>query len=108
MQLTKNLSRNLLDLAKESNDSKILEQLAHNVDATIRRAVARNLNTPSGILSQLANDPVMNVSYMASLNPHCYDKREFSDTSNPCISCVKDERTMVCVDCSTLNTFYNR
>ena len=108
MQLTKNLTRNPLDLAKESNDTKILEQLAHNVDATIRRAVARNINTPSGILSQLANDPVLNVSYMASSNPKCSEKREFSDTSNPCISCEKDERTMVCVNCSTLNAYYNR
>lgn len=60
-------------------DFKTLEQLAHNVDATIRRSVARNLNTPSGILLLLANDPVMNISYMVSSNPNCYDKKDSLD-----------------------------
>lgn len=106
MQLTNNLKKSPLHLAKESNDPKVLAKLASSFDILVRRAVARNPHTSSDILSLLSYDPVMNVSFMASSNPNCSDQREFSDTLNPCISCKQDERDISCLDCTKLNSFY--
>jgi len=103
---TANLNQNeLLELAKNSADSSLLSQLASEMNFMIRRAVARNINTPSNILSRLVKDPVLNVSYMASLHPNCSYLRNFSDTSHPCVKCEQDERTMRCTSCKKLSAY---
>lgn len=96
----------LLELAKTTNCKQTLHTLASSVNASVRRAVARNMHTLSNTLDRLSRDPVLNVSYMAVQHPNCTEKRDFLDTSNPCISCQKDERTMVCVNCPTLVEYY--
>lgn len=101
-----NSTNNLLDKAKTSNCTQTLHDLAQASDASIRRAVARNIHTLSDTLNKLATDPVLNVSFMATQHPKCTLKREFHDTSNPCVVCEKDERDMVCVNCQTLKEYY--
>jgi len=98
----------LLEQAKSSTCTKSLSQLATSTHTLVRRAVARNMHTLTKTLNSLARDPVLNVSFMAVQNPKCTRKREFSDISNPCVVCEKDERHMVCVNCPTLENFYNR
>lgn len=95
----------LLNIAKSTNCLNVLSKLTQSVDATIRRAVARNLNSSSDILEKLAFDSVENVSYMAVKNPNCSVSRNFN-ISNPCVVCEKDERTMNCVKCETLEEYY--
>lgn len=95
-----------LETAKTSTCTQTLHDLAVCADATVRRAVARNMNTLSKTLDILANDPVLNVSFMATKNPNCLVQREFEDISNPCVQCDKDERHMVCINCQTLNAYY--
>jgi len=101
-----NTSNELLETAKTSTCSKTLHNLAQSSSSSVRRAVARNLHTLSDTLDTLANDPVLNVSFMATKNPRCLVKREFLDISNPCIYCEKDERELVCTNCPTLKEFY--
>ena len=96
----------LLEVAKTSNCAQTLHNLAESTHSAVRRAVARNMNTLSNTLEQLAHDPVLNVSFMATQHPKCNVKREFSNCLNPCVTCEKDERTMVCVNCSTLEDYY--
>ena len=95
----------LLDIAKTSDSKEILDKLISSPDSTIRRAVARNKNTSSSTLEKLAFDAVENVSFMAVQNPQCRVHRTFK-ISNPCVICEKDERTMECTDCDTLNEYY--
>lgn len=98
-------NKNLLELAKSSTESSILSELANATDSIIRRAVARNINTPSKILAFLIEDPVLNVSYMASLNPNCISSRDFSDASHPCVICESDERLRICEKCKNLLSY---
>lgn len=95
----------LLNIAKSTDCLNVLNKLTQSVDATIRRAVARNRNSSPAILEKLAYDSVENVSYMAVKNPNCSISRNFS-ISNPCVICEKDERTMNCVKCETLEEYY--
>lgn len=97
-----------LNLAKTTSSNEILNELKSSLDMNIRRAVARNINSSPSILEKLAMDPVENVSYMAVQNPNCPITREFYNTDNPCITCEEDERTMNCVNCNKLCSFYNK
>lgn len=102
---TKSL-KELYDIANNTNEISILKKLSCHNDSTLRRIVAKNRNTPINIINTLALDPVLNVSYVASSHPNCTYKREYADLSNPCISCTKDERVIVCTNCDTLNNHY--
>jgi hypothetical protein len=76
-----------LSLAINSSDFGILNELMQSASSKIRRAVARNINTPKDVLNELAYDPVLNVSYKAMENPNCSIKREIDEEIHPCVSC---------------------
>jgi len=90
-----------LNRAFESSDIKELKKLKDSHDMRVRRAVAKNTNIDTSIANELLYDPVLNVSYMASLNPNCTLKRSFSNVNlnNKCILCDEDERYIDCVNC---------
>ena len=93
--------------ALNSNNKEILSKLISEGSASIRKALAQNLNTPREILNKLAYDPVMNVSYVAVQNPNCTVKREFSQTDHPCFTCKEDESSSACQNCQLLKNYYH-
>ena len=98
----------LLEMAKTSICPQTLHNLASSSHTNVRRAVARNIHTLSKTLEQLAYDPVLNVSFIATKHPNCDVSREFKNTLNPCVSCKKDERKMVCENCKILQSYYKK
>jgi len=89
-----------LDIAKTSENLDELKTLVDCESMLVRRAIARNKNIDEEIANLLAFDPVLNVSYMASNNPNCTQKRDFSNYSLVgCVVCDKDERELNCVEC---------
>lgn len=93
--------KELLDLAYNTNDNKVFRVLLDVENMFVRRALARNINTPSEVIDRLAIDPVQNVSYMAVKHRNCSIKREFeSDKLHACVVCSTDERHMNCHACS--------
>lgn len=97
----------ILDLARSSTDINLLDELSKSNDMQVRRSVARNQKTPANILLNLLHDPVLNVCFMANQNPNCPKTRDFSNIDHPCVSCMKDEKHLNCVNCSTLNTYFD-
>lgn len=98
-----------LENAKTTSDVALLRKLRTCVDFNVRRAVARNRHTTSDILELLCLDPVMNVSYMASLHPNSPLKREYNEKDiNPCVMCEHDERSIECSSCESKKYFYIR
>lgn len=99
MTMPHNSEKELLHLAKTSTELNVLYDLHKSPNMNIRRAVARNKNITESIANKLVSDPVLNVSYMASLNPNCTSKREFNTPLDGCVICEEDEREIYCVDC---------
>lgn len=89
----------LLQLAFGS-DVEVLEELAKSRYVNVRRAVAKNSRISTDIANLLVKDPVLNVCYMASKNPKCSLKRDFSHINDKCVLCTKDERFMNCSGCN--------
>ena len=85
-----------LSLAINSKDTNILVMLLCEPSSKIRRALARNLNTPKSALNILAYDPVLNVAFKALENPNCTVKRVLSDTDHPCVCCNISEDKKNC------------
>jgi hypothetical protein len=98
---------NLIDLAINSSDTSVLEQLSKSNNIKVRRAVARNRYTSASVLERLLFDPVLNVSYMASLNSNNILQREFDEITHPCVLCTKDESSLNCSSCKNLSRYYN-
>ncbi len=96
-----------LSLASSSTDIKVLNELLEHRTAGVRRAVARNRSTPNNLLNILAYDPVLNVSYMAMQHPNCTVKRDFSDTSHPCVACDINIGNSRCHSCDQINNIYS-
>ena len=92
----------LIEMAYNSSEHKVLEKLITHNNMSIRRAVARNTNAPRIILDKLADDPVQNVSYMASKNPNCINPKVFKDNLPVCVVCNIDERKQDCEGCIKL------
>jgi hypothetical protein len=91
----------LLELAYNTTDQKVFKILSSFENMFVRRAVARNINTPSKIVNQLANDPVQNVSFMALQHRNCTINREICNLNlHQCVICIKDERSMDCSGCN--------
>ncbi|QDF27527.1 hypothetical protein [Halarcobacter anaerophilus] len=90
-----------LNRAFESDNIDELRSLHESPDMNIRRAVAKNSNIDSDIANDLLYDPVLNVSYMASLNPKCTISRNFCNVKlTKCVVCKKDERNLDCLECN--------
>jgi hypothetical protein len=106
MDFRKKDTQELYDLAFKTSDVNILKHLSEHENSTVRRIVAKNNSTTTAILNTLACDPVLNVSFMAGKHPKCTLRRDYTDISNPCISCEQDERTMICTGCKNLEHYY--
>lgn len=95
-----------ISLALNTEDVSILSKLMSDVSVRVRRAVARNRFTPSSVLEVLIEDPVLNVSFMASQNKNCQKKRIIDrDLDHPCVSCKAKENNMDCDRCVKLKKF---
>ena len=89
-----------LTRAIESRSLEELHVLHLSRYMNVRRAVARNENINSIIANNLLMDPVMNVSYMASLHPKCTEERVFPEEKlTSCVICERDERKLICNTC---------
>lgn len=96
----------LIEIVKSTTKIETLNQLKSHSNPIVRRAVARNKYVSQSILKYLINDPVLNVSYMVQQNPSFNIKRDFIDTSNPCVGCLEDERYRDCDNCTILKEYY--
>ncbi|MDC7243829.1 MAG: hypothetical protein PQJ44_07915 [Sphaerochaetaceae bacterium] len=94
-----------LNIAIETHDVNLLTLLMGEKNMIIRRAVARNINTPSSVLNILAYDKVLNVVYQALKNPNCTVKRKIKDINHPCITCNLRGDEMDCSNCVNLKKY---
>lgn len=104
-----NLIKNQIEkiqLALNTADIDIMDELKFDVSTNVRRALAKNRNTPSRIIDKLAFDPALNVSFMALQNRNCTQKRDLRECANhPCVSCTKSELNLNCTSCPSLRDF---
>jgi len=104
MNLEMNQASQLLERAKTSTCPIELEKLHNSSSMNVRRAVARNTNITTETANKLVNDPVLNVSFMASKNPKASIQKAFDENSlNYCVLCEEDERHMNCSQCYEIN-----
>lgn len=95
-----------ITLAINTHDTSILFSLMRDVSSRVRRAVARNKFASKEIINSLVNDPVLNVSYMASLHNNCTSFKIFSDdTKHPCVKCKVQEDIFECGNCKKPSKF---
>ncbi|PLY07223.1 MAG: hypothetical protein C0625_06300 [Arcobacter sp.] len=89
-----------IHLALVSTDLELLNELSNSSSMNTRRALARNRNINSIIANKLLFDPVLNVSYIASLNSRRTLNRNFDENIiTPCVRCNVDERKLNCMAC---------
>ena len=89
-----------IHLAMVSNDLELLDKLVDSKSMNTRRALARNKNANSTIINKLLFDPVLNVSYIASLNSNRTQNRIFDEhLITSCVKCEVDERKLDCINC---------
>ncbi|XOB62219.1 hypothetical protein ACMC56_00065 [Campylobacterota bacterium DY0563] len=89
-----------IKIAITSDNIKILRKLCDSADMNVRRALAKNKNIDEFIGNKLLYDPVLNVSYLASLNPNTTQKRVFDEkTLTQCVKCDVDELKLDCANC---------
>ena len=104
-----NITRSNLEkvqLALNTTNIELMEELKFDVSTNVRRALARNRNTPSRIINKLAFDPALNVSFMALQNRNCTRQRDLRDCINhPCVSCTNSESNLNCNSCSKIREF---
>lgn len=80
----------LIKLAKNSTDEKVLDTLASHAFIKVRRSVAKNRNVPKNIVNKLAIDSASNVSYWATRHQN-YDQNRVIQSNDPCVVCTIDE-----------------
>jgi len=87
--------------ALNTTDLTVLKQLLNSKSVGVRRALAQNNSINSEIANCLAYDPVLNVSYIATLNQNCTVKREFNenDLKHKCVICTIAEKDLNCTQC---------
>ncbi len=106
MDISNKSKEEQLDIAKNSRCEKELWSLHKSTYMNVRRAVARNSNITNKIANILAEDPVLNVSYMALKNIKSTISRDFSYLKlTPCVTCEKDERYIECEQCDIKRVF---
>lgn len=90
-----------INTALNSTDLNVLKKLASSKSISVRRSLAQNSALPTEIVNSLALDPVMNVSYIATLHERCTIKRKFRaiDLAHKCVICTVDERELKCTEC---------
>lgn len=94
-----------LQMAINTNDVNLLTLLIKDRAMLVRRAVARNKNTPTSVLNILAYDQSSNVVYHAIKNKNCTVTRNINDANHPCVMCDKRGDQMDCENCPTLEEY---
>lgn len=92
---------NELYLALNSTDLTILRKLTNSRDVNVRRCLAKNNYIDTNIADSLVLDPVLNVSYIASLHKNCSLKRRFKPyhIAHQCVQCTVNEDKLDCTVC---------
>lgn len=95
--------KSLVEKASASTNYDVLLELSLHPNMSVRRAVARNIHTPSSVLNALVYDVTVNVCFKALENRNCVIKRKLPETSliPKCVTCeVKEIDTFVkCSSC---------
>ena len=100
---TNNSINNLIDKALRTTSLEEIAALITSPYMLVRRALAKNSNTPATFINTLCTDPVLNVSYVAINNPKSTVSRDFGDSLPSCVTCKVDERKLDCEKCDTKN-----
>lgn len=101
MDYTKYSVNEMVEMALTTSNTDIMSALVRCPFMLVRRALAKNAQVTSQIINLLSRDPVLNVSYIASQNSQCREKREFDMEELPvCVTCKVDERKMDCEKCT--------
>lgn len=104
-----NIVRNQVEkiqLALNTTDIELMDELKFDVSTNVRRALAKNRNVPSRIIDRLAFDPALNVSFMALQNINCTKQRDLRDSADhPCVSCTNSETSLNCNTCPRIKAF---
>lgn len=102
MNLSLKSIEELLDLALNTTNLKEMFFLKNYPSVNVRRALAQNVNIDEETLEHLYNDPVQNVSYMASIHPKSnHNLKTFKDL-RPCVVCEKSELELYCTNCEKI------
>lgn len=89
-----------IKVAIASDNINTLRILSNSEHMNVRRALAKNNNIDAFIANKLLFDPVLNVSYIASLNPNITQKRVFDEKIlTQCVKCDVDELKLDCNNC---------
>lgn len=103
MNLSRETLENLLKLAKSTSNVDEINELKYHPSMNVRRALAKNINIDINTIECLYNDPVENVSYIASLHPKSnFDKKCFDKNLRPCVTCENEEHNLYCIDCKEI------
>lgn len=95
-----------ISLALNTSDVNIMDELKFDVSTNVRRALAKNRNTPGRIINRLAFDPALNVSFIALQNRNCTVQRDLRECANhPCVSCTNSESSLNCNSCNKIKNF---
>jgi hypothetical protein len=104
--MDKNILNNIEEMIKRANRSTNndeIKELSKSMFVSVRRAIAKNRNTSSEIINELAYDSTANVSVIASKHHRCTIKREFDSytLNHKCVTCKKSEEEALyeCKDC---------
>lgn len=94
-----NLSvKEMIEKALTTSCAEEISYLVKSPYMLVRRAIARNSHTPAAAINRLSMDPVLNVSYVANMNPKSSVARKFEQSKvPPCVSCQNKESELKCL-----------
>lgn len=94
----KNMSvKEQIEVALSTSDMQDMMNLIKSPYMLVRRALARNMNTPAQLINRLCMDPVLNVSYLAAQNSKSSVIRNFDGQKlSPCVTCKNVENKLKC------------
>lgn len=99
MNLSTKTTNELIDIALKTTCINEMNFLKNYPYMNVRRALARNANACKEVLYSLYNDPVQNVSFVASQHPNLYcNEKDFKEL-RACVLCEKDEKDLNCTNC---------
>ena len=89
----------LIQLAKSTDDYKLLKELMKSSYMNVRRAILKNVNITKDIVMYLSCDPTKNISYQAKIHELYESYREptikyHKTDNNRCVTCTVDEEML--------------
>lgn len=95
--------KEILLLSLHTTDIEEQKLLLKSPYSNIRRNLALNPNVPTDIINELCEDPVVNVSFIATQHKNSTIKRTFrkEDSTHKCITCDLDPLYEKCNDCNS-------